>query len=81
MIRMSYDADRRVDNLILSFAKPEWRKVAMIIGKALDASEGGGFDTTDQAIADRIVALVEDGKLESQGDLSLWRHSEVRLPD
>lgn len=29
---------------------------------------------------ERIKALVAAGKLESQGDLSRWRYSEVRLP-
>jgi hypothetical protein len=39
--------------------------------------------TTDEdydAIAARITALVSSGKLEAQGDLANWRHSEVRLP-
>jgi hypothetical protein len=31
-------------------------------------------------IAQRIVALVEDGRLIAQGDISRWRQSEVRLP-
>jgi hypothetical protein len=31
-------------------------------------------------IADRIRALVNDGKLEAQGNLYFWRNSEVRLP-
>ena len=78
---MSALSNQRLDDLILSFTRPEWRKVAIIIGKTLDASERRGVDTTDEAIAERVVALVKTGKLEFQGDLSLWRHSEVRLPD
>jgi hypothetical protein len=31
-------------------------------------------------IAARIAALVAAGRLASQGDISRWRHSEVRLP-
>jgi hypothetical protein len=28
----------------------------------------------------RIEALVSDGRLVAEGDITLWRHSEVRLP-
>jgi hypothetical protein len=31
-------------------------------------------------IARRIEALVRDGRLVAQGDITNWRHSEVRLP-
>jgi len=31
-------------------------------------------------VAARIMALVQDGSLEGRGDLSRWRHGEVRLP-
>jgi hypothetical protein len=29
--------------------------------------------------AARILALADAGRIESQGDLRKWRHSEVRL--
>jgi uncharacterized protein DUF3658 len=65
--------------LILARAQPQWRKVAYII-----ASIGHDMNmTTDEdydGIATRIAALVKSGKLEVQGDLAKWRHSEVRLP-
>ena len=38
-------------------------------------------DVDPDGVAQRICALVENGQLEAQGDLSRWRHSEVRLPD
>jgi uncharacterized protein DUF3658 len=69
----------KLDQLILARAQPQWRKVAYII-----ASIGHDMSmTTDEdydCIAARIVALVRSGKLEAQGDLAKWRHSEVRLP-
>jgi hypothetical protein len=68
-----------LDRLILELAHPQfWRKVARIVGTIgmnLPNEAGEKYD----AIAARIVALVEAGKLEAQGDLSEWRHSEVRL--
>jgi len=70
-----------VDGLILSFAEAQWRKVAMIISKVLDECRHRGVDINCHDIARRICVLVEGGQLEAQGDLSLWRHSEVKLPD
>jgi hypothetical protein len=78
-----------VEGLILSFAKVQWRKVAMIISQVLsecrrrgvDVDEDGVAERICNGIAERICALVKDGQLEAQGDLSRWRHSEVKLPD
>ena len=65
------------DTLILSSASDRWQKVAKIIAVVSErVGNGPHFD----AIEARIRALVEDGKLQAEGDLSRWRHSEVRLP-
>jgi uncharacterized protein DUF3658 len=72
---------QRVEMLILSFARVQWRKVAMIIGQVLGACAHDGLEATDQDIGDLILGLVESGKLEVQGNLSMWRCSEVKLPD
>jgi len=77
---MNAPSDEQVDALILSFTQVQWRKVAMIMSKVVDASGRRGSDAELHDIAERIRALVEDGQLEAQGDLSRWRHSEVRLP-
>jgi hypothetical protein len=86
---MSALSHQDVDGLILSFAKVQWRKVAMIIGQVLDecrrrgvgVDEDGVADRVCDSAAERICALVENGQLEAQGNLSRWRHSEVKLPD
>jgi hypothetical protein len=72
---------QRVEILILSVARCQWRKVAMIIGQVLGALAHDGLEGSDHDIADRIQSLVESGKLEAQGGLSTWRYSEVKLPD
>ena len=83
-----------IDTTIMSVVRQQWLKVAMIIGKAEEILERRGFSAdlalTEQeqakardefdAITERIWALVEAGKLEGAGNLSNWRHSEVRLP-
>jgi len=51
----------------------------MIIGRVW--LECGRDAVTDVAIAARIRDLVEDGKLQAQGNLARWRHSEVKLTD
>ena len=67
-----------VDQAIMLAAKDRWLKVARIVAEVGHSDAEG---STEYAfIADRIAALVKAGELEAQGNLSNWRHSEVRLP-
>jgi hypothetical protein len=66
-----------LDALILSAASERWLKVARIVA---EVSERTGDGTKFDAIATRIRALVDGGKLQAKGDLSRWRCSEVRVP-
>jgi Protein of unknown function len=77
---MSARSDEYVDGLVLSFAQVQWRKVAMIMSPVVNECSRHGGDADWHDVAERICALVEDGQLEAQGDLSMWRHSEVGLP-
>ena len=72
----------QIDDAVLAVADEHWHKVAMIIIRAAEklGSELTEGDAGYELVAQRIAALVEDGRLVSQGDLSRWRHSEVRLP-
>ena len=72
----------RIDEAILAAAQPSWRKVAMIVATAGKAEGLGVADDEEgyRVIASRVEALVQAGHLTSQGDLTRWRHSEVRLP-
>ena len=71
---------RVVDEAIVSLAKRRWQKTAMIIANVLDRLEVEKLDVHGHKVAERIEYLVKEGRLEAQGDLSRWRHSEVRLP-
>jgi hypothetical protein len=64
-----------LDSLILSSVTERWKKVAKIIAVGSDRA---GHTANLGAIADRIGALVDEGKLKGKGDLSRWGHSEVR---
>jgi Protein of unknown function len=78
---MTCGSDQYIDGLILSTVVKQWRKVALIVGKVHTACRNNAVEIDEYDIADRIRALVDDGKLEAQGNLYLWRYSEVRLPD
>jgi hypothetical protein len=71
-----------IDNAILAVAQPSWRKVAMII--ATTAKKLGNQlpddDSGYQLIVGRVEALVREGRLLAQGDVTNWRFSEIRLP-
>jgi Protein of unknown function len=68
-----------IDELIVSCMSPRWHKTAMIVGRAVARSREIGLPVSDQIIAARIEALAEAGFIDNQGDVRMWRHSEVRL--
>jgi len=71
-----------IDDAILAVALSRWQKVAMIIGKTSErlGSFSTDGDTQHRSYAERIGALVREGRLIAQGDITKWRYSEVRLP-
>jgi len=71
----------QLDALILSAANSRWQKVARIIGSVEGELENIKQAVDSEGIADRVQVLVATGRLESKGNLSRPRHSEVRLPD
>jgi Protein of unknown function len=77
---MKPPTNAQIDELLMSVITPNWQKVAMVIAKALHMLEDKGMEIGAQAVAARIVSLSSDGRIESQGNLSNWRHSEVRFP-
>jgi len=65
-----------IDAELLRQVSDTWQKGAMIVAKAMSALPSIG----DSKLTQRLVALVEAGALECQGDPSNIRFSEVRLP-
>jgi hypothetical protein len=55
-----------------------WRKTAAVVGWVAQQCEDEQRAIADYEIFQRILQLVTDGALEAQGNLSLWRYSEVR---
>ncbi len=65
----------------MTVVRSSWRKVALVVSQAAERI-GSDFAAREDAydlVARRIRALVADGRLAAQGDLSSWRQSEVRL--
>jgi hypothetical protein len=69
-----------LDALIFAETDKCWLKVARIVGHVFQTLETRCIRLPMEIIAARIAKLVEVGRLESQGNLTMWRHSEVRLP-
>ena len=74
-------SDSEIDDAILAVARPSWRKVAMIMGKAAERLSGSLPEGDDGyiLIAKRIGKLVREGRLVAQGNVGRWRNGEVRL--
>jgi Protein of unknown function len=71
-------SESQIDEIVLSVIIPQWRKMAAVIWHAAKRSEELALGVTDEMFAARIRVLVDADRLESQGDLRRWRHSEVR---
>jgi len=71
-----------IDEIIVGLAERRWQKVAMI---TTTACKRLGLDsyrdsTSLDLILGRVQALVSDGRLIAEGDITRPRYSEVRLP-
>jgi len=71
--------ESEIDQAVLARSEARWRKVAFIVA-SVSRDLDDDREVFSKLIGDRIVGLVEAGRLEAQGDLTLWRHSEIRLP-
>ncbi len=72
-------SEATVDELIFSVLKSHWRKMAMILILAEERCTELKIAIAPEIIAARIDALAAADRIEHQGDLRRWRHSEVRL--
>jgi Protein of unknown function len=68
-----------LDALIFSELAERLRKVARIVGRVFQTLEARSPYLSHEVIAARVRELAETGRIESVGNLTMWRHSEVRL--
>ena len=69
-----------IDDALLSNTSSQWRKVARVIGATMNKLPSRVPGIPDSYYSQRIQKLVKDGLLESQGNLSYMRYSEIRRP-
>ncbi len=69
-----------LDAAILSHARERWLKAAMVATRAMKDCGLGLSDEQFDAVVARVRALVAQGRLVAQGNLSRPRFSEVRVP-
>ena len=70
----------KIDAELLSHARGRPRKVAMLVGLAMNNPELRVPGLPDLFYAGRVRALVAKGMLASEGNLNCMAYSEVRLP-
>lgn len=70
----------KIDETLLNNCCNFWRKVSRIIGATMNDLPNRPEGIPDIFYAQRVRKLVDDGKLEAQGDLNCMHFSEVRLP-
>ena len=71
----------RIDSALLAECAPPWRKCARVVMGAMKRIDLTLPDLPVALYAQRVAVLVRAGRLESQGNLSHLRFSEVRLPE
>lgn len=76
--KLSTSDVEKIDTELLANTGSNWRKVAMVVGLTMSKIQGQFNDIPDIYYAKRVAKLVEQGHLESQGNLLQMRYSEVR---
>ena len=71
---------KQIDEWLLSCVEENWRKVAMVVAKAISISDEKGkfLEVPDVFFGMRVESLVASGRLVAQGDLKRMRLSEVK---
>ena len=70
----------RIDNWLLSFATLKAQKVSFLLMSAMQQLLSDYPDVPDVFYVLRVQKLIEEGRLELDGNMALWRKCEVRLP-
>jgi hypothetical protein len=78
--QLTDDEIQAIDNALIENTSDKWRKVAMVVGTTMMDLPCRVEGIPDVYYSQRVQKLVKDGLLESQGNLSFMRYSEVRRP-
>jgi hypothetical protein len=70
----------KIDKWLLSFATHKPQKVAFLLMSAMQQLLSVYPDVPDIFYILRVQKLIEEGRLELDGNMNSWRKCEVRLP-
>ena len=77
---LTADQIEAIDRALVRASDAQWRKVARVVGTAMMSDwKGKPKGIADVYYSQRVAQLVQQGKLEAQGNLARMRFSEVRL--
>ena len=68
------------DPLLIERATPEWRKIARVVGDTMGYNIEPYMQVGDLMLLERVVALIDEGKLLAAGDPWDMHSCRVRLP-
>ncbi len=68
------------DPLILAYATPEWQRIVRVVANTMGYHSDPYFQVGDAMLHQRVIALVDEGRLLADGDPSNMMSSRVRLP-
>jgi hypothetical protein len=71
----------RIDAALMSHARSQWRKLAMIVAFGIEDCGEQITNIPDAFYSRRAAQLVSEGKLLAFGDLRRMRYCEIRLPE
>lgn len=77
--RLSRSEVDEIDKALLAHVDNHWQKVAKVVGMTMMETPERIIGIPDKYYASRVRALVEQGTLQSQGNLENMGFSEVRL--
>ena len=68
-----------LDKIIFSMLRPRLMKTARIVGDVVVECKRLSWPVTPEIVGARIEELADEDRIDSEGDLRYWRHSEIRL--
>ncbi len=77
---LSVEELEEIDSALLESVRNRWQKVAMIVGRTMMNLTSRVSGIPDIFYRDRLIKLVEEGILISQGNIKHMRNSEVKFP-
>jgi hypothetical protein len=77
---LTFEDVRAIDEALPAASSQTWRKVAFVVGSAMQSLSGRRLGVPDIYFSQRVRVLVGSGKLNLQGNPSSMRSSEICLP-